>query len=160
MAFRNVSTDEIERKAAVKESGVFERLMRGTPKVPTPNPYPTINVEPVQAATPAIPIISILDPVIPVREPVTPVTPVKHTLQFSLPSLPKLNNFKVGIIPVVKVGVSLLLIWFGLTSTGSYYGPATGKFSGLLAQIFYQYQAGMLLAMVGLLVIYATLRDY
>jgi hypothetical protein len=146
MAFRTVTPDEIERVAQKKETGIFKRLMNGNLKTPVP------------VVATEIPIISILDPVIPVMESAPSALPSKRTLQFSFPSLPALPDLKI--IPVIKIGVSLLLIWFGITSTGSYYGPITGRFAGILAEIFYQYQAGMVMAMVGLLVIYATLRDH
>lgn len=60
----------------------------------------------------------------------------------------------------IRVPVSLLLIYFGITQSGSYFGPASGRFSGALATIFYQWQLGTILAMIGLIVIYDTIRKY
>jgi hypothetical protein len=55
------------------------------------------------------------------------------------------------------IGVGLILIVFGLTSTGSYFTPM-GKFAGVLADIFYGWQAGTFLAMVGSILIYDAIK--
>jgi hypothetical protein len=39
------------------------------------------------------------------------------------------------------MGIGVVLIVFGLTTTGSYFSPV-GKFAGVLAEIFYGWQAG------------------
>jgi hypothetical protein len=54
-------------------------------------------------------------------------------------------------------GVGLLFIWFGLTSTGSYFISAT-RFGGFLAGLFYGWQFGNLLAMVGIVLIYDAIK--
>lgn len=54
-------------------------------------------------------------------------------------------------------GFGLLLIWFGLSSTGSYFIPAT-KFGGFLAGLFYGWQAGTFLAMIGVVLIYDAIK--
>ena len=54
-------------------------------------------------------------------------------------------------------GFGLLLIWFGLTNTGSYFIPAT-KFGGFLAGLFYGWQFGNLLAMIGIVLIYDSVK--
>lgn len=54
-------------------------------------------------------------------------------------------------------GFGLLLVWFGLTSTGSYFISAT-KFGGFLAGLFYGWQFGNLLAMVGIVLIYDSIK--
>lgn len=54
-------------------------------------------------------------------------------------------------------GIGLLMIWFGLTSTGSYFIPAT-KFGGFLAGLFYGWQFGNLIAMVGIVLIYDAIK--
>jgi hypothetical protein len=53
--------------------------------------------------------------------------------------------------------IGAVLIYFGLTSTGSYYMPAS-RFAGDLATVFYQYQIGVLLSMVGVVLIYDAIR--
>jgi hypothetical protein len=55
------------------------------------------------------------------------------------------------------MGVGLILIVFGLTNTGSYYTPI-GQFRGMLADIFYGWQAGNLIAMVGVILIYDSIK--
>src|SRR5512137_896422 len=74
----------------------------------------------------------------------------------TLPKIDTSNSKKIG-IAMVKLAVSVILIWFGLTSTGSYFGPASGKFGGQLAQIFYQYQIGSLVCMIGVVIAYDAL---
>jgi hypothetical protein len=65
---------------------------------------------------------------------------------------------KVTITSLAKLAVAIALIWFGATTTGSFYGPASGKFAGVLATIFYQYQAGLMLEFVGIVVIYDQIK--
>lgn len=58
---------------------------------------------------------------------------------------------------LAPAGVGLLLVWFGLTSTGSFFIPAT-KFGGWLAGVFYGWQAGNLMAMIGVVLIYDAIK--
>lgn len=55
------------------------------------------------------------------------------------------------------MGVGIILIVFGLTNTGSYFTPV-GQFKGTLADIFYGWQAGNLMAMVGVVLIYDAVK--
>jgi len=55
------------------------------------------------------------------------------------------------------MGVGLILIVFGLTSSGSYYTMAS-KFAGPLADVFYGWQAGTFLAMVGTILVYDAIK--
>jgi hypothetical protein len=55
------------------------------------------------------------------------------------------------------MGVGLILIVFGLTSTGSYFTPV-GQFRGTLADVFYGWQAGNLIAMVGTILVYDAIK--
>ena len=71
----------------------------------------------------------------------------------AFPEVNATNSKKIG-MAMVKLAVSVILIWFGLTSTGSYFGPASGRFGGQLAQIFYQYQIGSLVCMFGVVILY------
>lgn len=94
--------------------------------------------------------------------PVARATPVREkagfpSLRFSLPSLHiEKIPYKYAAYLAIRIAIALFLIWFGLTSTGSFYGPVSGKFGGDLAVWFYQYQLGTLLAMVGVVIGYDT----
>lgn len=48
-----------------------------------------------------------------------------------------------------ELAIAGLLLYFGVTLDGSYYGPASGKFAGLLATIFYSYRVGILMMIFG-----------
>jgi len=54
-------------------------------------------------------------------------------------------------------GVGLILVGFGAITTGSMYTSAT-QFHGPLADIFYGWQAGNLLAMIGSILIYDAVK--
>lgn len=87
---------------------------------------------------------------------------VKKRFQFPRLSFPKLykpsfNLKKVGIM-VVKDVLGVGLVWFGITNTGSYFGPKSGVFGGFMAELFYRNQFGMILAVIGVLLVYDTLR--
>lgn len=58
---------------------------------------------------------------------------------------------------VLPIAAGLFLIWFGLTTTGSYYEPAS-RFGGFLAEIWYCDQLGTLLAIVGGIAIYDAIK--
>jgi hypothetical protein len=66
------------------------------------------------------------------------------------------RNLTGYVRPVLQVLGGIILIWFGLTSTGSYYQSLT-RFTGILAKVFYEYQLGTVIAMAGVLLIYHTL---
>lgn len=55
------------------------------------------------------------------------------------------------------MGVGLILIVFGLTSSGSYYASVS-RFAGPLADVFYGWQAGTFLAMIGTILIYDAIK--
>lgn len=55
------------------------------------------------------------------------------------------------------IGIGLILIVFGLTSTGSYFTPV-GQFRGTLADVFYGWQAGTFLAMIGTVFVYDSIK--
>ncbi len=55
------------------------------------------------------------------------------------------------------MAIGLVLIVFGLTSTGSYY-TSISRFAGPLADVFYGWQAGTLLAMIGTILIYDAIK--
>lgn len=58
---------------------------------------------------------------------------------------------------VTTIIAALVLIYLGVTLGGSYFGPASGKFSGIMATIFYQYYGGTIMTTVGLIAIYDVL---
>ena len=58
---------------------------------------------------------------------------------------------------VLLSGIGAVMIWFGLTSTVSYFAQAS-RFSGWLGTVFYGFQAGTLIAMVGAILIYDSLK--
>lgn len=66
---------------------------------------------------------------------------------------------KVSVVCVGKVVAGLIMIFFGLTSTGSFYAPAS-KFGGILASIFYEWQVGTLVAIIGCILIYDSLKTF
>ena len=72
-------------------------------------------------------------------------------------NIPQKELFVQTIKLVVPAFIGMLMIWFGLTSTGSYYTSAT-KFGGLLAEIFYSWQVGTFMAMVGSIVVYDAIK--
>jgi uncharacterized membrane protein len=75
--------------------------------------------------------------------------------------LPKLDlkriDPRLAICIVAPIIAGVGLIWFGLTTTGSFWTPAT-KFGGSLALIWYGYQLGNLLAMIGTVLIYDAIK--
>ena len=58
----------------------------------------------------------------------------------------------------IRIPVIAILLWFGITTAGSYFGPASGKFSGELANLFYVSQVGNLLIILGCIIGYDTVR--
>jgi hypothetical protein len=119
------------------------------------DPKPTPALDPQPQPVPPRPFIP-QQQFVPFTPPTQPTHPTQR--QITLPSItiPELNtsNAKRYGIAMVKGAVAIVLIWFGLTSTGSYFGPASGKFSGQLAQVFYQYQLGTLVACCGIVLAY------
>jgi hypothetical protein len=58
---------------------------------------------------------------------------------------------------IVQIGVGVLFVYIGLTSTGSYYEPAS-RVSGDLATVFYVFQLGTLLTTIGCILGYDAIR--
>ena len=48
---------------------------------------------------------------------------------------------------ILQIGIGVVFVYFGLTTTGSYYEPAS-RVSGDLATVFYVFQFGTLLAII------------
>lgn len=68
------------------------------------------------------------------------------------------HDARVVTVILLKCFAGVILIWLGLTNTGSFYTNA-GQFSGLLATIFYEYQAGTLMATIGSILIYDAVKS-
>ena len=82
--------------------------------------------------------------------------------RFSIPHLnlddpANLQNVKFLLTRII---VSAALIWFGATSTGSFFGAAAGRYGGDMARIFYQWQVGTILVSIGICILYDTCRHY
>lgn len=75
-------------------------------------------------------------------------TPVVQSVSF-------VSTVKTVIVSTVGLG----LVWFGLTSTGSYFMPAS-RFAGVLGEIFYTYQLGTLAAIAGAILVYDSIKGY
>lgn len=67
------------------------------------------------------------------------------------------TNFMQTIKIFLPMVGGIVLIVFGLTTTGSYYTTA-GRFGGVLAEIWYGWQLGNLLAMIGVVAIYDAIK--
>jgi hypothetical protein len=88
--------------------------------------------------------------------------PKKKRVTLSLPTLDLDNKVNLEIVKFVvfRSVVIVALLWFGVTSSGSFAGPAAGKFSGDLAHIFYEWQIGTVLAGIGLIIGYDTIKHF
>lgn len=58
---------------------------------------------------------------------------------------------------IIECLIGFVLIGFGIINAGSYYTSAT-RFSGVLADVFYLYQAGPIMIMIGIVVVYDSLK--
>jgi len=78
-----------------------------------------------------------------------PTEPVSHTVapitspfqRFSLP---------FNLTSSLMFGVGILVMIFGATTAGSFYS-ATSRFKGVLASMFYEWQVGTIILVVGML---------
>lgn len=75
----------------------------------------------------------------------------------SFPNVP--INIQTAIFLCVRIAIIAGLVWFGAATSGTFYGPISGKFTGVLATVFYTYQFGTLLEVVGLIVGYDTIKN-
>lgn len=71
--------------------------------------------------------------------------------------LPQREEFIRALKIAAPAFVGGILIIFGLTTTGSYYATAS-RFSGFLASIWYGWQLGNFLAMIGSVLIYDSIK--
>ena len=78
-----------------------------------------------------------------------PVKPITSPFQrFSLP---------FNLASSLMFGVGILVMIFGATTAGSFYS-ATSRFKGVLASMFYEWQVGTIILVVGMLLIYSAIR--
>jgi hypothetical protein len=117
-------------------------------EVPMDYPMPTPALNPQPQQVPPRQFIPFVPP--------QPTPTAQRTITIPSVTLPTLNttNAKKYGIALVKMAIAIVFIWFGLTSTGSFFGPASSKFAGQLAQVFYVFQVGTLLAMIGVVLAY------
>jgi len=97
-------------------------------------------------------------------DPYDPIAPITTTTKskFSIPDLnldnpANLQNVKFLLKRIIIAGI---LIWFGATSTGSYYGVLAHRYTGDLARVFYQWQVGTILVSIGVCILYDTYKHY
>lgn len=69
------------------------------------------------------------------------------------PAEAAVRNIKI----FAPAGIGLVLIVFGLTNSGSYY-ISSSRFGGVLADIFYGWQFGTFLAMIGTVLVYDAVK--
>lgn len=58
----------------------------------------------------------------------------------------------------IELGIAAILVFFGVTLGGSYYGPASGKFNGTLATIFYVWQVGTIMTILGVVLAHDAIK--
>jgi len=63
-------------------------------------------------------------------------------------SLSSIESYKAFVRPAIEVIFGVLLVWFGAGFTGSAFIQAS-HFSGILATVFYTYQAGTIMMIAG-----------
>jgi hypothetical protein len=161
---------------AVTEPLVIPKNIAKPVPQPVPKPVVPVPVQPVRAVSPNI--IAERQPIIAERvyefpdtaaiygrQPV-PAAPARTTFQntVSVPTsrmslhLPKFESGLFLTFFIVRIVLGIAMVGFGIYTSGSYYGPAIGKFSGDLAMLFYRYQLGMVIAFAGMIVVYDALR--
>jgi hypothetical protein len=64
---------------------------------------------------------------------------------------------RIALKVAIPCMMGIVLIWFGLTTTGSYFEQAS-RFGGLLSTIWYGWQLGNFLAMIGTVLIYDSIK--
>jgi hypothetical protein len=69
------------------------------------------------------------------------------------------NNFKTLAVSAGYILVGAVLIFLGLTNTGSFYTSA-GKFGGFLATLFYEWQFGTFMTVIGAILIYDAIKSF
>ena len=88
-----------------------------------------------------------------------------ESLMEDTPLIERARNFHkfttgdpIAIIKVViPIFIGCAMIWFGLTTSGSYYEPES-RMSGFLSQVWYIWQMGTLMAMAGTILVYDAIK--
>jgi hypothetical protein len=72
------------------------------------------------------------------------------------------TKFDFAIMKFIAVRMILVgvLIGFGWMLSGSFFGPVSGRFTGFLAVVFYQWGVGFFMAMLGMIIAYDTIRTF
>jgi hypothetical protein len=86
-------------------------------------------------------------------EPQPPITTERLNGKFSLPSV------KLGAILIAQLAVGIILLFIGISASGSYFGTDANRFKGFLATLFYSYQLGTILIIAGTIFIYDVFRS-
>lgn len=108
----------------------------------------------------------IADPTIP-KSPVTPKEikdadptslfeepePVDTRRSTLIPQMPTVEGIPAILLPVAGIVVGLIVLWFGIFNAGSFYGISS-RFSGDLANLFYVWQVGNVLEIIGVIAVY------
>ena len=96
-------------------------------------------------------------------EPVQPTQTVRaNPLVDTLPRFAGFLHYPVALLSFAtgaKLVVAVIMVILGIVLGGSYFGPAAGKFGGMLATVFYQWQIGTILIIAGMILAYDTLRS-
>jgi hypothetical protein len=91
---------------------------------------------------------------------VQPAKPIKQKLALPTLNLKDSDNIKLLIFFSSRLAVAGILIIIGLWATGTINGSPPTRFSGELARIIYLWQFGNLMAMIGVIVGYDTLKRF
>ena len=78
---------------------------------------------------------------------------IEHTKDIETLPQPPSNSRIAFLLPVVCVVGGIVVLWFGIFNAGSFYAQGT-RFSGQLATIFYTWQIGNILEVIGCIAVY------
>jgi len=85
------------------------------------------------------------------------VIPADYQVQETIIHSKSLIDWKKMSRLILQIGIGVVFVYFGLTTTGSYYEPAS-RVSGDLATVFYVFQFGTLLTIIGCIIGYDAIR--
>lgn len=157
--------------------------------VPDPEPHTYVQTpEPVPTSPPDT-LETLFEPIyVPVLRTEPNPEPEKRKFTITIPKLPKLDisrfmfwkKQKSVLFPVIqkthnitgsdmklstkslliRLIISGILIYFGITTSGSYFGAVSARLTGDFARLFYSWGMGYLMAMIGLIIVYDTYKHY
>ena len=104
------------------------------------------------------PIESLFEPV--KEGEVQPANPVKQKLALPTLNLKDSENIKLLVFTGSRLIFAGILVLVGLWATGTINGSPPSRFSGDLARIVYLWQFGNLMAMIGVVLGYDTLKRF